>query len=485
MSKIKLLNDFSFGFELEGTFDSNLISREELNYQMDEFLGGKGNMQYDGSLRTSTSPQYRRFNECFEYSSPVINFTYANMNKVIKFLDKLPEWNVRINTSCGFHTHISYKGINKSDISWICMYLVASGDYKKFLKLGRTNFYTTRNEYASKDFLESAAEYFHDNNIHMMANELITNRKYRCIHIHPQGTLEWRGPRTFLNVNKHSKNVAYAKKLVEFLLTINKALNTDTINGLSRKEIDNRFSSKIDYLGFNVRNNTRLDNFIHRVLTSPTFLNHLSERSLQSYSSEIDSLKTNDTFKKNLLESLEKNKVNITNENVIFNFFKPIYNCNGQKDYGYMKFVSIDTFKEKELAKKFGNLHRLTSLFEYLLQTPNVNDEVLDYLVNLSIKDFGESYIRTFTYNAMMEMLKTNIKIIKTVVDKDWESTIGRQRAINIISYIVDTAKYDLKSLGIFDAFVNSPNKDLFLQYIGYNNNIISTSHRVLDNYIQ
>ena len=88
MSKIKLLNDFSFGFELEGTFDSNLISREELNYQMDEFLGGKGNMQYDGSLRTSTSPNYRRFNECFEYSSPVINFTYANMNKVIKFLDK-------------------------------------------------------------------------------------------------------------------------------------------------------------------------------------------------------------------------------------------------------------------------------------------------------------------------------------------------------------------------------------------------------------
>ena len=84
-----------------------------------------------------------------------------------------------------------------------------------------------------------------------------------------------------------------------------------------------------------------------------------------------------------------------------------------------------------------------------------------------------------------MEMLKTNIKIIKTVVDKDWESTIGRQRAINIISYIVDTAKYDLKSLGIFDAFINSPNKDLFLQYIGYNNNIISTSHRVLDNYIQ
>ena len=83
MSNKKLLSNFYFGFELEGTYDDSETSSRYLEDKFNEMLNGAGFMHDDGSLRADYG--FRTF----EYSSPVIQFTPKNIQMVVKFFDSL------------------------------------------------------------------------------------------------------------------------------------------------------------------------------------------------------------------------------------------------------------------------------------------------------------------------------------------------------------------------------------------------------------
>ena len=96
-----IITDNNLENEFWESRDYHLVSQEE---NITAFLKEKG-----------LTPVFVR---AFEYASPVIQFTPKNIQMVVKFFDALPSMYVKINRTCGLHTHISYKGINRQDISW-------------------------------------------------------------------------------------------------------------------------------------------------------------------------------------------------------------------------------------------------------------------------------------------------------------------------------------------------------------------------------
>lgn len=199
-----LKSSFSFGFELEGIAASDVSNLEN---SFNEFLGNNGDMHRDGSLR----PGRERGGIPFEYSSPVFQYIPTNISKVINFLDNLKNWDVYTNRSCGFHTHISFNGITKKDVMWFMLYLCGTGKIHDFDKLGRSLLYN--NTYASPRFIERTIAALKDNDLSSAIVMVATNEKYRSIRLHPQGTVEWRGPRTFLNIPTHKKTKSFFEKL--------------------------------------------------------------------------------------------------------------------------------------------------------------------------------------------------------------------------------------------------------------------------------
>lgn len=101
------------------------------------------------------------------------------------------------NSSCGFHIHYSYTDISFEDISWILVGLAVDPEAEKlFTKFGDINFFN--GNYASTDIFDIIRECFEEDQLDSLVY-LIDDYKYRIIRIHPQGTIEWRGPRDFMN----------------------------------------------------------------------------------------------------------------------------------------------------------------------------------------------------------------------------------------------------------------------------------------------
>lgn len=279
----KLKSDFTFGFELEGVVNTNVNTRDDLFTLLNENFGDCGDMHYDGSIR------YNRYNSetSFEYSSPIFNYTPSNIVKVLKCLDKLPTFGVSVNRSCGFHTHISFDGITQEDTVWFIFWLCASGKFENFRKLGRTNLYGAR--YAQFNFLDriannikgyakSGASYIR---LESILYEICTNEKYRAIRIHPQGTIEWRGPRTFLNTPTHKKTLSFFKKLDEFIDCFIESMQVDsvTVDGtvFEKKDILSKCNTYLKSMTFRTITKTSL---LEKIVNTPAILDKMKLKEL-------------------------------------------------------------------------------------------------------------------------------------------------------------------------------------------------------------
>lgn len=465
MSKKHLLNDFSFGFELEGTYDHYNTSRATLETQFNKLLNGEGSMHSDGSLRAESGYS------TFEYSSPVIQFTPRNINMVIKFLDSLPSLHVKINKTCGFHTHISFNGITKSDAVWAMASMAIDGSYANFLKLGRTNLY--RAPYAKPTFLHRANELAKDNRLRDLVDVIVDNEKYRSIRIHPQGTLEWRGPRTFLNTIKHSKNVAYFKKLTQFIMRINDSLDMDSANEITKQMFLLYANRSMSYLTFReTTSHSSLEKLVNSLYNRPKAINYITEERLE----EIKNKGYIDYDK--LIRNLIVNDVKITSPSALK------FLMSGRYLKSFIQLVDVETFNNN--IELIGEYNNLTPTFEYLLKNPGVNDSVLVLLTNKALTMFGHSSIKTFTYNAMLEMIKYNPRAFKVAVNKDLVATFGYDRAANLIRSLANVAMWSFKNSELYKDLLQSPNhqlvEDLFPEYNFQTNNILNTLIDTSDN---
>ena len=208
-----MTSEFTFGFELEGCctegerryndlpgYHSGREPSGDVKTLFDKLnntLGfGNGKIESDSSLRTDD-----RGGWTFEYASPIIPFNPKNIEQVYNFLKGLPSLGVYTNDSCGFHTHISYPDIDKVNAFWIlCCIALDKGMYEEMTKL------TTESgddidffgHYAQERRLKDIKQYIEDKQWDNLKYELDTE-KYQNTRIHPQGTIEWRGPRNFMN----------------------------------------------------------------------------------------------------------------------------------------------------------------------------------------------------------------------------------------------------------------------------------------------
>ena len=256
--------DFTFGFELEAISSSDFSDRDVLkSISSINKIWNKGKSIADATLVPDDPDEEFPF----EYVSPVLQFNPKYLKNVIDLFDSLLEIGIYTNESCGLHFHMSFPTFSIEDGFWILINLSKDQEMlKKLLKLKKYNFFNKKYAevkflteiknllkiYNTKDKLLKSTEGIEVLN---KWNELFNTTKYRILRIHPQGTLEWRGPRNFLDNRKDVKE--FFILLWNFVSWIIKTLNKKEIDNIQRKDF-NEFLKKLETKSFKLN----LSNFI-------------------------------------------------------------------------------------------------------------------------------------------------------------------------------------------------------------------------------
>ena len=240
-----LASQFKFGFELEAFLNQGRTDYRDEWDDGDEtnvrsylkvlmaYTFGLSNevmdLKLDGSLRPSDEDDY-----AFEWATPVMDFTPTNLDKCIKGLDKLVnKKGIYTNDSCGFHVHLSFPDLSDKDLIWIISQLsIDTKIIDDLLDFHGMNF--VDDEYASIDSLDYIGHMIKQEKYHMISRHF-TTEKYNAFRIHPQGTLEWRGPRNFLNTRDVKLIKDFFKLLHRFVRWISDAISATSINGVSKE----------------------------------------------------------------------------------------------------------------------------------------------------------------------------------------------------------------------------------------------------------
>lgn len=200
---------------------------------------------YDGSLSVAG----------FEWRSPVMLFTPESIAHCIAFLKNFQK-TCYVNDDCGFHTHISFPGITEDDAKWIMIKLAEDPKMRKKLQslttledrnkeysnMGREpiSFYS---RWANTDYLMDISDALHTNNIEGL-HDLLSTEKYRALRIHPQGTLEWRSPRDFLDDGYSQEYIkSFFLSLYDFIAWMRDALDSNSVRGYDRDNLLNLINS--------------------------------------------------------------------------------------------------------------------------------------------------------------------------------------------------------------------------------------------------
>lgn len=245
-----LKSDFTFGFELEAIADSSYYGNyyeedgeylaEKVSDEIDNIFNrhsngewSAGEMQHDSSIEPDDGYDYP-----FEWASPVLNVKPINFARVIKFLNSLSSHGIYVNNSCGFHHHLSWRGITERDMIWTYTNLAMDGEFidrmETLIVPDDSDVPTTidmaSNHWASKNLLSEIRQDIKDRNWVNLLNKY-NDSKYRIFRIHPYGTIEWRGPRNFLNDGGINAIKAFYLKFNELIQKVIKCQDMKTIDG--------------------------------------------------------------------------------------------------------------------------------------------------------------------------------------------------------------------------------------------------------------
>ena len=304
LDEARLSTEFKIGFELEGICVAEDMTSggdyglpgyhshreaegnaKKLLDRLNEKLGlGEGHIESDSSVNpsgTNVTASGHEYNDRarteegghrswgFEYVSPIIPFIPKNINKMVNFLKGLKDIGVVTNDHCGFHTHISYPDMTREDVAWL-LYCVANDEslFKEVTELDegdyKINFFS---HYASKEILEK----LRDLDLDSRTMTLNTDNKYQVMRIHPQGTIEWRGPRNFINDGSAEKDIEdYIKKLYRLIVKIGDIVTRKEYNGVKREDVLKRVSV---YGNFNTdveqKKQAKADNIYNSIIKNP------------------------------------------------------------------------------------------------------------------------------------------------------------------------------------------------------------------------
>lgn len=162
----------------------------------------------------------------FEFISPPLILNPKNIISSKETILSLLKMGFRTNGTCGFHIHYSFDRMTFGDICWFLLGLALNGD----LQSQFSNFYDIKffNEtYADLKFLSEIPGAVQEGDEDKIA-KLFSTYKFRILRIHPQGTIEWRGPRDFMNTREFKKVGDFFLRLYKCADIIHKLSTTDT-----------------------------------------------------------------------------------------------------------------------------------------------------------------------------------------------------------------------------------------------------------------
>lgn len=181
-----LKSEFAFGFELEAITNRD-IGLRGIKRILDSLYGAAGDIGVDASIEVEGDV------EAFEWRSPPLPFTPKNIIRLKDFLLAIEEEGFYTNQSCGFHVHFSAP-LQEADYAFLIFALARDDEMIATL--------TRLNDISFENSQQANPEFLHDirNAENVDATMRFINQdKRRLLRLHPQGTLEWRGPRDFLH----------------------------------------------------------------------------------------------------------------------------------------------------------------------------------------------------------------------------------------------------------------------------------------------
>lgn len=325
----KLTTEFTFGFELEANANGmyNFDEHNNVTDFIESYMGEGGDFHSDASLEVdegcieyydkndfyyesenmtldelldnfqATDIEKLPIQTPFEYASPVLSFNIENIQKVINMLNEGIKSKIfTTNESCGFHHHLSFKGITGEDAAWIVSQLACDEEARKMFKEFKTvtsegneinyNFITTWSEEGYLYDLKSAIRIFDFNEI----IKLLNTDKYSILNVHKNKTLEWRGPRDFLNTQDRKVIVDFYKKLWKVVNWMTSALDKKDINGMDKNIylknliIDNDNKPLSNFPEFTINKDANelssetVDKLTEKVINEPSVLINLSSK---------------------------------------------------------------------------------------------------------------------------------------------------------------------------------------------------------------
>lgn len=290
-----LTNKFTFGFELEGFCRDEKLQKfqEELDttfgkggnfhddcsleltgitsdnqgnaigdndvivrYTNGEYFIGDSALQdewYDSDYNRSEQEDLESFlNEqnmspiyttSFEYSSPVLDFTPANIKKIWEFMERNLGANKTFftNASCGFHHHISFEGITGEDAAWILSQIAMDDkaiDLLDHLEDEKNSYginkYIFSSDYSKDGYLVELRNAIKEFDFEKIVSYLNTD-KFSLLNNHRNKTLEWRGPREFMDTNDINLVKKFYQQLWKVIRLFSQKLDLKEINGMSKE----------------------------------------------------------------------------------------------------------------------------------------------------------------------------------------------------------------------------------------------------------
>ena len=229
---------------------------------------GSSKIEKDSSLDTKGFDEESGFAHSwnFEYATNRIPFNAKNVEKIYNGLTELGENGVYTNNSCGFHIHMSFPDIDKKEVAWIiCCLSIDEELLQDMLKLDTE--YGTIHLFNSKknsegDEIGGYAKYHYLLDIgtalkeerYDEVDEKLNNEKYNVLHIHSEnGTIEWRGPRGFLDNNDTKVVKQFILKWFKLVSKIAKITQSTsyTVDGttINKKELLSHLS--LNYFNLN------------------------------------------------------------------------------------------------------------------------------------------------------------------------------------------------------------------------------------------
>ena len=162
-------------------------------------------------------------------------------------LISLDSMGIYTNRDCAFHIHFSFPDIDKKEVAWILCCTAIDEKVKEDLRALKTKTSEIKlfsDTYANPSFLNNFNEDLTSGDYSALSAKL-SNIKMRTLRIHPQGTIEWRGPRGFIDANDPEIIKLMIQKIYNVVRTFSKMSNAQEWKGditINKKDLLSKLS---------------------------------------------------------------------------------------------------------------------------------------------------------------------------------------------------------------------------------------------------